>query len=358
MSVPMTTDPAGPSTPYIAWAKRELGRPIERNLGLSGVARPEATLVDTGPALGAAAQTWREAVGRWLDLDPARVHPALGTSGANHLVYAALAAGGRVAVEAPGYDPLVRLTEVIGASCARFARPLGRRARIDRASLAEAAAGADVIVLTDLHNPGGWRLHPDDRAFALDVAEQENAWLLIDEVYLDFDASERPSAVHASDRIIVTASLTKAHGLGDLRAGWIAGSPAAITRIAAADNLICPGHPAVNLERAAAYLDLARERLRATRARAALRTAQVDAWVEATPGLSWNAPDGGITGIVSLEGAGGDLLCRTLLSEHDLVLVPGRFFGVDDAVRISYDLPEDALAQALEQIAQVWSRLR
>lgn len=358
MSLPMTTDPAGPSTPYIDWAKRELGRPLEHNLGLSGVARPDAARIDAGPALGPAAGTWCEAVGRWLDLDPARVHPALGTSGANHLVYAAVAAGGRVAVEAPGYDPLVRLTEVIGASCVRFERPLAQRARIDRTSLEQAASGAQLIVLTDLYNPGGWRLHPEDRAFAIELAEREDAWLLIDEVYLDFDPNERPSAVHASERVIVTASLTKAHGLGDLRAGWIAGSPTLIRRVAAADNLICPGHPAINLERAATYLDNARDLLRATRERAALRTAQVDAWVEATPGMSWQAPDGGITGLVALDGVSGDTLAQALLDEHDLVLVPGRFFEIPDAVRISYDLPEDALTTALERVAHVWSRLR
>jgi hypothetical protein len=74
-------------------------------------------------------------------------------------------------------------------------------------------------VVTDLHNPSGVRLHADDLALLVAEAERVGAAVLVDEVYRELDLTVRPTAALGHPRVIVTNSLTKAHGLGGLRIG-------------------------------------------------------------------------------------------------------------------------------------------
>jgi len=95
-------------------------------------------------------------------------------------------------------------------------------------ALAAAVEGAlgprtRLVVLADLHNPGGMMLDADE-ARALDaLAARRNLRVLCDETFRD--AGERAPATLASqsERWVTTGSLTKSFGLGGLRIGWIAG---------------------------------------------------------------------------------------------------------------------------------------
>jgi hypothetical protein len=253
-----------------------------------------------------------------------------------------------VAVETPAYEALPRLAAAVCADLATFSRNLDDHARIDAGSLASAVTPqTDLIVVTDLHNPTGARLAEADLDLLLAVAEGAGAHLLVDEVYLDFDPQERPTAARRHPRILTTNSLTKVHGLPDLRAGWILGAPDVIDRIDAWDDLVHPSLPPAPMREAAAYVPRARERLAAIRARAAQRAEQVDAWVDATPGVTWMRPDGGITGFLRFERADGDAVAAHAWTHEQVRVVPGSFFQVPRGVRISYLLDEGDLAAAL-----------
>ncbi|MDF1701292.1 MAG: pyridoxal phosphate-dependent aminotransferase [Planctomycetota bacterium] len=344
--------------PYLRWAKAHLsweamtaGAPC---LGMSGLepldAEARAGLgLSPPPEVGAAIANLKAALATRYALSPAHVHLAAGTSHANFAVYLALARGGRVAVETPGYEALHRLAHAVGADLALFARDPRRAYRVDPDSLAAAVDDrTDLIVLTDLHNPSGVRLAEDDLARALTLAHRHDAHVLVDEVYADFDAQERPSAATRDDRVITTNSLTKAHGLPDLRAGWILGAPEVIARIDAWDDLVHPSLPPGPMVDAAAYVPQAPARLPGLRAEAAARAAQVDDWVQATPRVSWTRPDGGLTGLLHLEGLDGDRVAAAAWADQSVRAVPGRFFQQPEALRISFMLPEAELATALD----------
>ena len=65
------------------------------------------------------------------------------------------------------------------------------------------------------------------------------------------------------------------------------------------------------------------------------RAAQVDAWVASQPRVSWSLPHGGITGFLFLDGLDGDAVARAAWEQSQVRIVPGRFFQVDAALRIS-----------------------
>ena len=351
-----------PPFPYMRYAKQRLGFDRPMNLGMSGIRPPaDALLADlgvgplSGAPLGAAA--YRAALAARFEVDPAQVHPAVGTSHANFLIGLALARGGRVWAEEPGYGAFRAIADEVGATFHALLRRPELGWALDPLVLKQAAReGADVVFVSDLHNPTGKRLTDDDFAGLAELAEATGAWIVVDEVYADFDPVPRPSAVHRNPRFLVTSSLTKVHGLGDLRAGWILGGEQIIGQLAEVDDVVCPALSGTLMAQAASYVAHGRERAAVIRDRAAWRLDQVDRWVEATPHMSWVRPDGGISGFVRVgegqETDQGDRLAAQAEARHGVLLVPGSYFQRPAWVRISYDLDEEILGPALDGVAQ------
>lgn len=354
----MPTDDAAPF-PYMRWAKSHLG-PSAMNLGLSGLAplsaeeREELGLAPPSE-FGVPESALKSALSERYGLEPDCVHLAAGTSHANFAVYLAFAHGTRVAAEKPAYEALHALAAAVGAKLHTFSRRPQDEGRIDAASLAGAVGPeTGLIAVTDLHNPTGMRLTDEDYALLIEAAEAHDATILVDEVYADFDPVPRPTAATRHPRIVTTNSLTKVHGLGDLRAGWILGTPERIHQIELWDDLVHPVLPPGPLLDALAFLPYAGARTEALRERAAQRAEQVDAWVERTPRVEWVRPHGGLTGLVRIVPPGptdGDVIAQQAHDRLGIRVVPGSFFQVRDALRISFLLGEEVLESALEGLA-------
>jgi aspartate/methionine/tyrosine aminotransferase len=345
--------------PYMRWAKGHLTGPVAHNLGMSGIATlTQAELPLPGgigywaPEGEAGDPVLRRLIGDRYRVPVERVFATAGTSLANFLVHLALARGGHVVAETPAYEALHRLPGAVGGTVSTFRRDESRGWRIDPASLdAALRPGTRLISVTDLHNPSGARLHADDLALLLDRAGRHDARVLVDEVYLEMALEPARTAALRHPRVVVTNSLTKAHGLGGLRIGWILASPEDVVRIAEWNDLVCPAHPTPSIEIAKAYLPRADAFLARTRAEAAARLEQADAWVRSRRDVSWVKPAGGITGLLRLpRGLDGDSFARTARARHGVVVIPGSFFQSPGHVRVSYGLPREDLARALEAL--------
>lgn len=354
--------------PYMRWAKAHLPQGDPHSLGLSGLPRPAAGalagILDPFLAGGADPRpAWKEALARHHGTAPECVHPALGTSHANFLVYLAFARGGHVAAETPAYEALHRLAPAVGATLSTFARRPETRWRVDPDELAAAAVeGTRLLAVTDLHNPSGARLDDSDLALLVEAAERLDAVVLVDEVYLDLDPQDRPSAATGHPRVVATSSLTKSHGLWDLRAGWVLGDPDRIAAVERWDDLVCPSQPPITARQALAYLPQAGACLEATRARSARRTEQVDRWVRGRGDVWWTRPDGGFTGFLRIGRPGrpldGDAVARDLAAQAGVHIVPGSFFQRPAWLRISYMLEEADLDAALAALGEALDRAR
>jgi aspartate/methionine/tyrosine aminotransferase len=338
------------------WAKTHLTGFTPMNLGMSGIANLAPTDVMPADPL----PTWvpegshgdadlRAAIATREGVAPEQVFSSAGTSLANFLVYLSEARGGHVAVETPAYEALLRLPLAVSGTHSTFRRDPARGWRIDSVSLRAAVKpGTRLIAVTDLHNPSGVRLHPDDLAMLVAEAERVDAAVLVDEVYREMDLEPRATAARRHPRVIVTNSLTKSHGLGGLRVGWILASAERIDRIAGWNDLVCPAHPAPSVVLAKGYFAQADARIAATRKEASARLAQADSWVRARRDVSWSRPDGGITGFLRLpKGVDSDAFTAHARDAAGVQVIPGSFFQAPDHVRISYGLPQADLARAL-----------
>ena len=149
--------------------------------------------------------------------------------------------GGEVIVERPTYEPLIRIPQALGSSRAALRAPVrrtGTRVDLDRFA-ALVSTKTRLAVVTNLHNPSGARIPISTlRAMAAMLA-RVNAWLLVDEVYLECLFRNAPdSCVHAGPNVVTTNSLTKAYGLDGLRAGWILGPAPFVARAGRINDLM------------------------------------------------------------------------------------------------------------------------
>jgi aspartate/methionine/tyrosine aminotransferase len=221
--------------------------------------------------------------------------------------------------------------------------PLVRRAErefrrrpsdVDRAL----ATGASLVVLTNLHNPSSAAVDGATLAAVGEVAKRRNARVLVDEVYwTSRSKTAPPSAASLGDTFVVTSSLTKTCGLGGLRAGWIVAAPVIAERLWDTKNLfgVDDAHVAERL----ALVGL-REKRACWRARGAssMRTGRAGTRSSRDAGSDLEVPPSrfGSTTFPRVLRVSADELAALLRERYETSIVPGRFFGAPEHVRIGF----------------------
>nr|WP_255216148.1 aminotransferase class I/II-fold pyridoxal phosphate-dependent enzyme [Pseudenhygromyxa sp. WMMC2535] len=309
-------------------------------------------------------------IGARYGLDPECVVPTLGASGAITQVLLGLARpGDHVIVERPTYEPLHRIPEMLGLSVSRLERRFeeGWEPLPDRlARLLTPKTRA--VILSSLHNPSGVAMRRETLEAVGEMAARVGAMILVDEVYLDFDfgrhgegegegedATSGPEprpwlpAALAIDNGLSWSSTTKCFGFAALRAGWAVTrdrDAAQALRLASHYLHVDPPLPALAM---AAVVMRRAEALEAQAAAVIARSrAQIDAWIASEPRVGWVPPSAGQTGLIRLP----DLMQDQVFADHlrqgyDTQVVPGTLFEAPGMVRVSFNLPTEALAEAL-----------
>jgi aspartate/methionine/tyrosine aminotransferase len=347
------------ATPYIEWAKEHS---VARwNLATSGL--PHLTIDDLGGWPAANALTapnsyghppLLERIARHHGVTPGQVVTATGCSMANFLALAALVEpGDEVLIERPTYDPLLYAADHLGARVVRFDRRADEGFRVDAdAVIAALTPRTRLVVLANLHNPSSVQIPNDVLARIGTAAEAAGARVLVDEVYLDTVFEHPPgSCVHLGSMFVATGSLTKTYGLSGLRCGWILADEATARRIwrltdlfgnvqpPAMDVLACAA-----FDRLTTFADRSRQLLDANRAAFAT-------WAATRDDLRFTLPRWGTTVFVKPLRMDAEQLCETLRREHDVSVVPGRFFEQPDYMRVSLCTAPATLTEGLRRLA-------
>lgn len=288
------------------------------------------------------------------DVAPANV---VVTAGATHAYVLAIAAAlegadDRVLVELPGYEPLRRTPEALGATVDRFRRPREETYPLEPDRVAAAVVeNTTLAVATNRHNPSGRLADRETLEATAAAADAAGARLLVDEVYAPYTAAAAegafggPTAAGLSGTV-VTGSLTKFHGFGGLRVGWIVADEAFLERVAQAyAYLPVRAAPSTALGRRALHnvdgaTAGARERLRENHR--LLRTFVAD-----RDDVAGRVNDGAPFAFLAHETSDGDAVAEAAW-DRDLLVVPGRFFEDDDRFRVSLGGDPEAMREALE----------
>jgi aspartate/methionine/tyrosine aminotransferase len=351
---------------YMRWAKTHAGT-CRYDLTMSGM--PSAEVPDLArPAenrqmpAGDGDPVCERLVAERYGVPPEHVLFVPGSTMANFLLpFVLMERGDRVLVEDPAYENLPGVVRLLGGEVARLPRPAEAGYGMDLAVLEEGlSTGARLALLTDLHNPTGVRLAPEEVEGVRDLARRHGARVVIDEVYRDY-LEERVGTAYRPDdpTILVASSLTKVYGMGALRTGWVL-CPPDLRREAAhlLDYLtvLMPSASAAAAEHVLRNAEEVRAKVHAV-ARAGWQL--FSTWTEGRGDVSCVPPAGGLTCFVGFDGIEDTTpLCEWLLAERDTAVVPGAFFGDPSRLRLAFGVDPDVLRSALEHLAEGVERFR
>ena len=297
-----------------------------------------------------------EAVSKRYAIPPEQIVATTGATGGLALVFKALVAPGeRVLVERPGFDLIGRLAAEAGAVVDDLPRAAPHYG-VDLEDLARRlTSDTRVVVLTNLHNPSGVRLAPDEIAAIAAVCARTGAVLVVDEVYADFAAETgAPPAASVAPNIISAASLTKVFGLFALKFGWLAASPALIARIrqSAPDGDMgvsklahaVAAHVLESPSRFEAHWQgvIADNRPRVEGPLAAM---------VAAGRLDGTIPPYGCMCFPRVVGVSDTrALARALLRDFDVLVAPGEYFGLSGHIRIGFGAEASGIETGLGRL--------
>ncbi len=345
----------------------DLHRPVG---GPDGVVPPELAALPAPPEN----ISLEDIIADGYDVDTENV---LVTAGATHANFLAVAAAidepatadeegtadydPRVLVEKPGYEPLVATPEGLGATVDRFRRLEEDDYALDPSRIAGATTDdTQCIVVTNRHNPSGNRTERNTVAEASRIAADERATLLVDEVYAPFCDGRDPSvfggptAVSLSNTVI-TNSLTKFHGFGSVRVGWLVADAEFVSRAETVMHHIpAVSGPSVALARRALYSET--ELAEQSRERIIENRELLSDFVARRDDLAGAVTGGCTYGFFEHESADGDEVANAAWEEGVLV-VPGRFFDDGDRFRLSLGHGSETVEEGLEVFGSVLDEL-
>lgn len=349
-----------PTIDYLKWITGRPERAVH-DLGSSDLRWGDDPLERGRDAV--AGSSVRESVAAVYDVSPDRVLVTAGASHANLLAFVAeLDRGERILVERPGYEPLYETPRLLGTRVDRFDRPADDGYPLEPGQVASRLEPDTALtVVTNRHNPSGRRVSRDAlRRLAETVADRDSR-LLVDEVYAPFGAAPTgdrgfggPTAA-GLDGTVVTGSLTKFHGLGGLRVGWLVADAPFVERARSAAH-----HVPTLAERS---LDLARRAFAGladlssqSRSRIGANAGLLQSFVEERSDLSGPVFDGSSFAFLRHGRADGDAVSEAAWVDGVLV-VPGRFFDDRDGFRVSLGGDPEQTTAALDAFGAVLDEL-
>jgi len=267
--------------------------------------------------------------------------------------------GDRVVIVEPTYGQTPGLAAGLGAEVVSLRLEENRGWQPAPGAAAEAITpGTRLVVVTDPNNPTGAVLSSGSRAEIVAAAESVGAWILADEVYAGAevgpDAPVTPSLWGITDRVIATASLSKAYGLQGLRLGWLVAPPGLREDLWARKDYtsIAPAVLSDFIARSALEPDTRPRILERCRGVIRANLALLTDWAAATPGVRGRMPDAGAICLFSYDAPIPSLeLAERLRMEDSVLIVPGRHFGLDRTFRIGFGYDATKLPGGLSAIA-------
>jgi aspartate/methionine/tyrosine aminotransferase len=350
--------------PYLEWihgrprdATYDLGSSDLRTHRSSGEVVPEPLVGLEQPK---ESQSLSAAIAAEYGVDDEEVVVCAGATHANFVAVAtalALSEGDVVAVEKPGYGPLMHTPSAIGGQVQRFRRPEEDGYALDPDRVTGVATESTALVtVTNRHNPTGRLTTREELADVAAAVEAEDTRLLVDEVYGPYVGEDGEGAfggVTAAGLpgVVATGSLTKFHGLGGLKIGWlVAPEPFAERACEVRSHVPAVASPS----RALARRFFADKEQLVAESRDHLRRNSdlLSSFVAEREDLSGRIPDGCTYGFVSHDEADGTEVAEAAW-EAGILVVPGRFFGMDEGIRLSAGRDTEEVREGLEAFGEV-----
>jgi aspartate/methionine/tyrosine aminotransferase len=266
---------------------------------------------------------------------------------------ALLGRGDDVLVEDPAYEPLYRGAEGLGAQVRRFRRDPAEGFCIDVGRIVDALTpNTKAVFLSNPHNPSGI-MAPDEEVGALAAAlAPRGVLLLVDEVYRELFVPGT-TARRLGPNVVAVSSLTKCFGVGWARAGWVLAPPELADGLRAATMHVTGELPRMMCAVGAHGFGRIEELLARARAFGEGNRDRVDAFAaKHAADLAWTPPGRGAVFGVFEDRRGRDMgpIIEAGYQREGVLVVPGAFFGLPSAFRLSWTIGRAQIEEALARL--------
>jgi aspartate/methionine/tyrosine aminotransferase len=357
---PGTGGPArGPDIPpvsYLQWYIPRLKENRQHNLSFSGLQFPwelegiEDVWKDhRGPGIDE-----RDLVSEMYRVPVDNVHLCMGATQGIALAISAASRGGKVAVEMPSYGPVSQTARILGLETIAVQRKTTDTAWvIDRDEWSTVLDSVDLLMVTPQLNPVGWSFTEDDRNWLVSECRTKDVRIISDEVYSRADRDWEPM-FREGENCITISSLTKVHGLGVIRYGWIIADEKIIESVAnsfhnmegmmSSPSIRIVEHIKGRLDEPVKLIEYYREKNLPVLISALDRL-----------GIHWTPPPYGVFGAFRIPGVNTIEMIDTIGKEHGLLAVPGSMFGpgLDEWLRVGWSIDPKSFAEAIYVLEEV-----
>ena len=213
-----------------------------------------------------------------------------------------------------------------------------------------------MIILNYPNNPTGKVL--DRRSFEkiIEIAEENNAWIMSDEVYSDFSYNRRAPSIleYGYERSYYLNSFSKTWGMTGFRVGYVVADPEIARKVSMAQSTAMTCIPEF-VQRAALAALMDEESAKRNVELVGRRLKVLYEELSKSRLIDVKPPEGAmyIFPKIRIDGFDSWDFAPKLLEEKGVVVAPGACFGrYDDHLRISAVLDEDRLREAIKRLRE------
>ena len=288
----------------------------------------------------------------YKNVDPDQILSTNGAIGANFLaLYTLVNPGDEIVVIVPTYQQHTSIPESLGANVKTVWLQKDNGFLPDLNELREAVTPETrLICFNNPNNPTGALIDSATMEKIVEIAKEQGAWLLCDEVYrhLNHDSEYAPSVVDLYEKGISTGSMSKVFSLAGLRLGWLVAPKELIE--AAYDirhyNMISCG----KIDEIIGSFALKHKDKLIERSRAILKENLeiLNEWVHNEPHIHYVRPKAGTTALLYFDmDLSSTDLCHDLMAKEGVMLTPGDCFEMGRCLRIGYAFSPKELKEGL-----------
>jgi aspartate/methionine/tyrosine aminotransferase len=280
-----------------------------------------------------------------------------GSTHANFLMCSLLLnEGDEVIIEHPVYTPLYDTVAAFKTSIKSLNRKFEEGYIFNVDDLNEMASKKTrMLIFTNLHNPSGTIMDNDTFKAVSDIAEDNEIYVLADEVYRDFILDGGPPPFSTFTQLgISTCSLSKFYGSGALRVGWALCQPQLVDKARKLNDYILAANSCSGEHLAAMILKKRDWFVHRVKKIMESNFPVINNWINERDDLEWVAPKYGFIGFPRLNSQIDTMkLTEDLLQKCRTMISPGRFFGCENHIRLGFGGEKEMLIDGLATLGSV-----
>lgn len=215
-----------------------------------------------------------------------------------------------------------------------------------------------ILILNSPSNPTGGILEEKDLRDIAEVVLKNKLICISDEIYEYYlhgnyrHVSIASLGAEIKDRTFVVNGTSKSYSMTGLRIGYIGGDAEVVKKIGILQDHSTSNPTSISQKMAVVALGLPKSYRQDVRAKFEKRSKLMIGLLEKTRGLKPFVPQGAFYVFCNIEGAGlgSEAFCERMLEEANVAAIPGKSFGSDAHIRLSFATSEKDIEEGCQRM--------